>query len=114
MKDFIYDGRIYYSRVELAMAFIGGTWKIPVLLALSSGNLRYRDLRNAIPHISDKMLHTELRDLEKKGMVTRESFREKPPRVDYGLTPLGRSSLDTIAALDAFGEHLAGQFGLEH
>lgn len=111
MKTITYDGRIYYGTEELALAFIGGTWKIPVLLALKHGKLRYGDLRNSIPRISDKMLYSELRDLEKKGMVTRESHREKPPRVDYSLTPLGERSLQVIDELTAFGEHLLQTIG---
>ena len=61
-----YKGRVYYNPIELAMAFIGGTWKMPILLALRKGALRYGDLKKAIPQITDKMLYSELRDLEKK------------------------------------------------
>ncbi len=106
MQDFIHDKRVYYSPIEFAMAYIGGTWKIPVILALAHGPLRYGDLKNAIPHITDKMLNTQLRDLEKKGMVTRTIFREKPPRVEYGLTDRAAKSLPAIAALEAYGREL--------
>jgi len=109
MQDFIHDKRVYYSPVEFAMAYLGGTWKIPVILALSNGPLRYGDLKNAIPHITDKMLNTQLRDLEKKGMVTRTIFREKPPRVDYGLTERAIRSLPPIRALEAYGQELMAE-----
>ena len=106
MKDFIYNGRIYYSPVELAMAFIGGTWKMPILLALRKGKLRYGELKSNIPHITDKMLYSQLRELEKKGMIERKLYKEKPPRVDYFLTPLGKRSIKVIDTLNKFGEHL--------
>ena len=106
MKDFTYNGRIYYSPVELTMAFIGGTWKMPILLALRKGKLRYGELKNNIPHITDKMLYSQLRELEKKGMIERKIYKEKPPRVDYYLTPLGKRSIKVIDTLHKFGEHL--------
>ncbi|WP_353719229.1 helix-turn-helix domain-containing protein [Dyadobacter sp. 676] len=109
MQDFIHDKRVYYSPVEFAMAYIGGTWKMPVIRALANGPLRYGDLKNAIPHITDKMLQTQLRDLEKKRMVTRTIFREKPPRVEYALTERARRSLPTIEALEAFGKSLMAE-----
>ena len=106
MANFIYKGRVYYNPIELAMAFIGGTWKMPILLALRKRALRYGDLKNAIPQITDKMLYSELRDLEKKGMITRTIYREKPPRVDYALTALGKRSIKVIDRLNDFGEYL--------
>lgn len=106
MKDFTYNGRIYYSPVELAMAFIGGTWKMPILHALRKSKLRYGELKNNVPHITDKMLYSQLRELEKKGMIERKIYKEKPPRVDYYLTPLGKRSIKVIDTLNVFGEHL--------
>lgn len=106
MQDFIHDKRVYYSPIEFAMSYIGGTWKIPVIRALANGPLRYGDLKNAIPHITDKMLNTQLRDLEKKAMVTRTIFREKPPRVEYALTYRAMQSIPAIEALEAYGRAL--------
>lgn len=106
MQDFIHDKRVYYSPIEFAMSYIGGTWKIPVIRALSNGPLRYGDLKNAIPHITDKMLNTQLRDLERKGMVTRTIFREKPPRVEYTLTDRAMQSIPAIEALEVYGRAL--------
>jgi DNA-binding HxlR family transcriptional regulator len=79
--------------VKLAKAFIGGTWKMPILLALRKGGLRYGELRSSIPHITDKMLYSQLRELDKKGMIERKIYKEKPPRVDYFLTALGSDRL---------------------
>jgi DNA-binding HxlR family transcriptional regulator len=111
MKD-TYNGRIYYSPVELTMAFIGGTWKMPILLALRKRKLRYGELKNNISHITDKMLYSQLRELEKKGMIERKIYKEKPPRVDYYLTPLSKRSIKVIDALTRFGEHLMDAHGI--
>lgn len=103
MKDFLHHNRIYYSPVEFTMAHIGGTWKIPILLSLRNQPLRYGDLKKAIPHISDKMLITQLRELEEKSMVSRHSFLEKPPRVEYQLTERAKEALPVIDKLAAYG-----------
>ncbi len=113
MTNFIYQGRIHYSPIELAMTFIGGTWKMPILLALRKGAVRYGDLRKTIPHINDKMLYSQLRDLEQKGMIQRKVYQTKPPRVDYMLTDLGKKSIKLIDKINDFGEYLMEVEGIE-
>jgi len=106
MQDFIHDKKLYYSPIEFAFSHIGGTWKIPILLCLKDGAVRYGDLKRRIPHLTDKMLHTQLREMESKQMVCREVFREKPPRVQYALTHRARLALPVIQALRKYGELL--------
>ncbi len=72
MGKFLHDSRIYYNPIEFAMAHIGRTWKIPILISLRKGSIRYGDLKKTIPHISDKMLYTQLRELEDKNMIKRQ------------------------------------------
>lgn len=113
MKEFLYENRIYYNPIEFAMAHIGGTWKIPILLCLRNGSVRYGDLKKSIPHISDKMLITQLRELEDKNMLTRHSFLEKPPRVAYQLTEKARRALPVIDQLTAYGISLMKEIGID-
>ncbi|MDR6781894.1 DNA-binding HxlR family transcriptional regulator [Pedobacter africanus] len=103
MNEFTYDNRVYYNPIEFAMAYIGGTWKIPILLSLRQGPVRYGDLKKAIPHISDKMLFTQLRELESKNMLTKHTFTEKPPRVEYQLTEKAQNAFPVIDLLEAYG-----------
>lgn len=112
MKEFIHDSRIYYSPVEFAMAHIGGTWKIPILNCLRNGAIRYGDLKKTIPHISDKMLYTQLRELEEKEMIIRHIFLEKPPRVAYQLTEKGEKVLPIIDQLTEYGICLMAEAGI--
>lgn len=109
MADFKYQGRIYYTPIELTMTFIGGTWKMPIILSLRKGALRYGELKKTIPHITDKMLFSQLRALEETGMIDRKIYKEKPPRVAYKLTSLGKRSLKVIDSLQRFGKHLIKQ-----
>jgi DNA-binding HxlR family transcriptional regulator len=113
MKDFLYENRIYYNPIEFALAHIGGTWKMPILLYLSKGPVRYGDLKKGISHISDKMLITQLRELEEKGMITRSTFREKPPRVEYALTERAAHAMPSIDLLTEYGKYLMKQEGID-
>ncbi|MDF2475144.1 MAG: MarR family transcriptional regulator [Sphingobacterium sp.] len=106
MQEFTHYKKLYYSPVEFTFSHIGGTWKIPILLSLVHGPVRYGDLKVMIPRITDKMLHTQLRELEQKKMINRTVFREKPPRVEYALTDRSRHALPVIQILKEYGELL--------
>jgi DNA-binding HxlR family transcriptional regulator len=69
---------------------IGDKWSLLVVRRLGHGPLRFNELRAAVGGISQKMLTTTLRTLERDGFVTRTVFPTIPPRVDYELTELGR------------------------
>lgn len=113
MKEFLYDNRIYYNPIEFVMMHIGGTWKIPILLSLRNGPIRYGDLKKSIPRISDKMLFTQLRELEDKDMITRRTFLEKPPRVEYQLTEKAKKALPLIDQLTEYGIFLMKEVGIK-
>ena len=79
---------------------IGDKWTVLVVIALTDGPRRYSELAARIERVSQKMLTQTLRGLERDGMVTRTVQASVPPRVDYELTPLGRSLLEPITALE--------------
>jgi DNA-binding HxlR family transcriptional regulator len=77
-----------------------------VICVLADGVRRFGELRREIDGISQRMLTLTLRQLEREGLVERTVFAVVPPRVDYELTPLGSTLLDTIQALVAWAsEH---------
>jgi len=78
---------------------IGDRWSLLVLYALEGGTLRFQELRRAVDGISQKMLTQTLRLLERDGLVARKIYPSVPPRVDYSLTPLGRSLSGHIAGI---------------
>lgn len=104
---------MYYSPIEFAMAHIGGTWKIPILVSLRNGALRYGDLKKNIPYISHKMLFTQLRELEEIQMITRHAFLEKPPRVEYELTKKAENTMPLIDKLNLYGLSLMEEAGID-
>lgn len=81
---------------------IGDKWTVLVISTLGESSLRYSDLQVSIPGISQRMLTVTLKQLERDGLVTRTAFPEVPPRVEYELTTLGRSLLDSVMALAAW------------
>lgn len=82
------------------LAQIGGKWTIFVITHLTDGPKRFMELKRDIEGISQKMLTATLRDLERDGFVTRTVYPEVPPRVEYELTPLGRSLQEPLRALE--------------
>ena len=75
-------------------------WTVLVLNELAqNGTLRFSELRKRIADISPRMLAQTLRHLEQNGLVARQVFPTVPPRVEYSLTPLGRSFLQSVQAM---------------
>lgn len=110
MPDFIYKGKVYYNPVQLVMEQIGGVWKMPILWRLKDQTMRYSELRR-IPHISDKMLTTQLRELEADGYVHREVFAVVPPRTEYSLTDRGRAVIPLVEQIRNYGLILLEEVG---
>jgi DNA-binding HxlR family transcriptional regulator len=88
------------AAVDQLVALLGEKWTLLVLGALTKEpTLRYNDLQRAVRGISQRMLTLRLKKLEENGLVKRTSFPTVPPRVDYELTPLGRTLIAPIRAL---------------
>mgnify|MGYP000960081013 CR=1 FL=1 len=72
-------------------------WSLLVLISLQSREkMRYTEIRNAIPDISQKMLSTTLKQLERDNLINRKAYAEIPPRVEYSLTEIGKSLMPII------------------
>lgn len=78
---------------------VGDKWTVLVVANLKEGPRRYSDLQQILPGISQRMLTLTLRQLGQDGLITRTAYGEVPPRVEYTLTPLGRSFLGIATAL---------------
>jgi DNA-binding HxlR family transcriptional regulator len=86
-------------RAREVLARVGDKWSLYVIHLLGVGTKRFTELRRSIDGISQRMLTVTLRGLERDGLVTRTVYATVPPRVDYTLTPMGRTLLDTVCAL---------------
>jgi len=85
--------------VSGVLARIGDKWSVLIVTRLGAAPLRFNELKREIGGISQRMLTLTLRNLERDGLITRTVFPTIPPRVDYALTPLGRSLLAPVQAL---------------
>jgi len=85
--------------VSDVLSRVGDKWSVLVVELLSDGPVRFNELRRLIGNISQKMLTTTLRGLERDGLVTRTVYPTIPPRVDYELTSLGRELQAPVKAL---------------
>lgn len=85
--------------VSEVLSRVGDKWTVLVVQYLGSGPMRFSELKRTIGGISQKMLTTTLRGLERDGFVTRTVFPTIPPRVDYQLTELGQELLAPVTAL---------------
>ena len=90
--------------VEGTLALIGGKWKGLILYHLLAGTMRFGEIRRRLPKVTQRMLTNQLRELEADGLVSRTVFPQVPPRVDYTLSPRGRSLEPVILSLKAWGD----------
>nr|WP_183771348.1 helix-turn-helix domain-containing protein [Catenibacillus scindens] len=90
--------------VETTLMLIGDKWKVLILRDLLPGTKRFGELKKSIGNVSQKVLTAQLRDMEEKGLVSREVFAEVPPRVEYSLTELGQSLKPILDAMSHWGE----------
>ena len=89
--------------VEATLRVIGGRWKVLILRELFFGVKRFNELHRTISGITQKMLTQQLRELEKDGLVHREVYSQVPPKVEYSLTPLGKSLQPILEAMHEWG-----------
>jgi DNA-binding HxlR family transcriptional regulator len=88
---------------EHTLGVIGGKWKVVILYRLFDGPRRFSELRRAMPGVTQKVLTQQLREMEGDGLVTRKVFAQVPPKVEYALTPLGRSLRPIVDAMCRWG-----------
>jgi DNA-binding HxlR family transcriptional regulator len=91
-------------RVRQILERVGDKWSLFVISCLGEGPKRFTVLKREVAGISQRMLTVTLRGLERDGIVSRTMYPVMPPRVDYELTPLGRTLLDAVGALMAWAD----------
>ena len=91
--------------VATAVSIIGGKWKLLIIRNLKERPWRFNELQRDIEGISQKVLTDSLRQMIDDGLVYRHDYQEMPPKVEYGLTELGKEMLSIIDALADFGNY---------
>lgn len=103
MKRYNLDGTFFYCPVDLTLSVIGGRWKGLVCWNLKDGSKRFSEMKKTLVGINDKMLTQVLRELEKKGVVSRKVYEVIPPKVEYSLTTEGKKLLPVMELMAAWG-----------
>lgn len=96
--------------VAVTVGLICNKWKPLVIRDLIPGKARFKDLKNSITGISQKVLTENLREMEKDGLIIRKAYPEIPPRVEYELTDLGKSLEPIIKAMENWGKEYKRTF----
>jgi DNA-binding HxlR family transcriptional regulator len=89
---------------RLIIDHLADKWAVLIVSRLANGTLRFAELRRAVDGISQKMLTSTLRDLERDGLVTRKLYASVPPKVEYSLTSLGGSLVNKLEELCAWAQ----------
>lgn len=90
--------------VETTLTLISDKWKVLILRDLMPGTKRFGELKKSIGHVSQKVLTSQLRQMEESGLLTRKVYAEVPPKVEYTLTSLGYSLKPILDAMYQWGE----------
>ncbi len=95
--------KTFYCPVEATIALIGGKYKAVILWHLVNEKKRFSELRRLIPKATEKMLASQLRDLENDGLIIRTVYPVVPPKVEYSLSDFGRSIVPVLNAMCDWG-----------
>ena len=105
------EGRKFFCPVEVTMSILGGKWATPILWYLKGKTLRYGEIKKLLVGISEKVLITELKSLERRGLITRKVDNEVPPKVEYTLSAYGKSVIPIVDLISKWGETHSRKFG---
>ena len=89
--------------VELTLLLISNKWKVLIIRDLLEGTKRFSELKKSINNISQKVLTSNLREMEENELLTRKVYPEVPPRVEYTLTDIGYSLKPLLDDMDKWG-----------
>lgn len=91
---------------ELTLTIIGGKWKMLIMWHLGKeGTKRFGELKSMMPGINQRMLVSQLRELEEDQIVHRKVYPVVPPKVEYSLTEHGRSLMPILESMDEWGKN---------
>ena len=89
--------------VETTLMLIGNKGKVLIIRDLLTGTKRFGELKKSIGKVSQKVLTTQLRNMEESGLISRKVYAEVPPKVEYSLTELGKSLQPILNAMLQWG-----------
>ncbi len=89
--------------LDVALAMIGGKWKMLILYYVCHETRRFGELRRLLTGISEKVLIQDLRQMQENGLLARKDYKQIPPKVEYSITPFGKVLGESLRPLCAWG-----------
>lgn len=89
--------------IATTVSLIGSKWKLLIIRNLSSRSYRFNELQKSLEGISQKVLTTSLRELADDGIIYRKDYHTNPPRVEYGMSDLGKELINVLKSMEEFG-----------
>ncbi|SHG63899.1 transcriptional regulator, HxlR family [Chryseobacterium oranimense] len=87
-----------------AVNLISGRWILSICYCLKQGKLRFSELKNKIPNITERMLTMQLKKMEEEQLIVKKVYAEVPPRVEYELTQIGTQLIPVLDELEMWGK----------
>lgn len=100
--------KVSLSLAETTIQMLGDRWKVQIIESLMDGTKRFGELKKDLGNITQKVLTSNLRTLEEKGILKRKVYAQIPPRVDYTLTNLGYNLKPVIDSMVAWAMEYRG------
>lgn len=97
--------------VEITLGVISGRWKVMIIHQLLEGKKRFNQLHRELSGITHRTLTKQLREMEANGLVVRRDYQEIPPRVEYSLSPLGKTLTDILTEMHVWAEKHGHKIG---
>lgn len=93
-----------FCPVEYTLSLIAGKWKVMIIYYLLQGTKRFNQLQRELSGITHRSLSKQLKEMEQDGLIVRTDHKEIPPRVEYSLSPLGKSLKSVLNSMHEWGE----------
>lgn len=106
---FEYNDKSFNCPLEFGVYLIRGKWKTGILCNLGESGMRFMDLYKRFPHVSQKVLTEQLREMENDKLINRVIFAEVPSKVEYSLTERGKSLLHILGEIEKWSNEFLAE-----
>ncbi len=93
-----------FCPVEYTLSLLAGKWKLMIIYYLLKGTKRFNQLQRELAGITHRSLSKQLKEMEEDSLIVRTDYKEIPPRVEYSLSPLGKSLQSVLSSMHEWGE----------
>lgn len=104
-KDVALQIKNLIAHVQDTLFVLGGKWRLPIIIAIKHGNHRFKDIKNFVPKITNRVLSAELKSLEANKLITRTIYDTSPIIVEYKITEYAQTVKEVVNTMGEWGEN---------